>query len=66
MNRQELTEEAIHHIEKKKEEERESEMEDNEEGSKMRRTSLHLHRHRPSEDKGKVEPAGEPAQSAYP
>jgi hypothetical protein len=65
MNRQELTEEAMHHIEKKKERESESEREDNEDGSKKGRSSLHIHRHRKSEEisrKGK-EAATE---SAYP
>ncbi|KAL5375356.1 hypothetical protein DPSP01_011265 [Paraphaeosphaeria sporulosa] len=50
MNRQELTEEAMQHIEKKKEKESESEREDNEESSKGRK-SLNLRRHRQSEDK---------------
>lgn len=68
MNRQELTEEAMQHIEKKKEKDSESEREDNEEGSKTGRRSLNLRRHRQSEDtaRNKQPNRGEAAQSAYP
>ncbi|KAK3207446.1 hypothetical protein GRF29_103g1047171 [Pseudopithomyces chartarum] len=69
MNRQELTEEAMHHIEKKKERESESEREDNEDGSKKGRSSLHIHRHRKSEEisrKGKEAGKDAATQSAYP
>ncbi|KAJ4348309.1 uncharacterized protein N0V89_009683 [Didymosphaeria variabile] len=68
MNRQELTEEAMHHIEKKRDKESESEREDIEESSKKGRTSLHLHRHRQSEENGtnRQPSKEEPAQSAYP
>ncbi|KAL1602848.1 hypothetical protein SLS60_006269 [Paraconiothyrium brasiliense] len=68
MNRQELTEEAMHHIEKKRDKESESEREDVEEGSKKGRTSLQLHRHRQSEEKGTNRQSSkeEPPQSAYP
>ncbi|KAJ4291128.1 hypothetical protein N0V90_010326 [Kalmusia sp. IMI 367209] len=65
MNRQELTEEAMQHIEKKKEKESESEREDNQDGGKKGRSSLHMMRHRQSEEKGRGG-RGEPAQSAYP
>lgn len=69
MNRQELTEEAMQHIEKKKEKESESEREDNEETSKKGRRSLNLTRHRPSEDQVRDKQStnrGQAAQSAYP
>ena len=69
MNRQELTEEAMHHIEKKKERESESEREDNEDGSKKGRSSLHIHRHRKSEEisrKGKEAGKDAATESAYP
>ncbi|KAF9731631.1 hypothetical protein PMIN01_10648 [Paraphaeosphaeria minitans] len=67
MNRQELTEEAMQHIEKKKEKESESEREDNEESRKGRK-SLNLRRHRQSEDKPRDKHLnrGEATQSAYP
>ncbi|KAF2728448.1 hypothetical protein EJ04DRAFT_504083 [Polyplosphaeria fusca] len=53
MNRQELTEEAMHKVEKKKERESESEREDNDDIGKKSRHSLTLSRHRPSHDKQK-------------
>jgi len=64
MNRQELTEEAMHHLEKKKERESESERED-EEGRKGR-SSLHLKRHNHSGGKGKGKAAENEDESAYP
>ncbi|KAF2641295.1 hypothetical protein P280DRAFT_517501 [Massarina eburnea CBS 473.64] len=65
MNRQELTEEAMHHLEKKKERESESEREDNDAEKKEGRRSLNILRHAPSSgSKGKgKQPA---AESAYP
>jgi hypothetical protein len=68
MNRQELTEEAMQHLERKKERESESEREDNEDSSKKGRSSLQLPRLLHSEEKGKVKQPnrGPSAQSAYP
>jgi hypothetical protein len=62
MNRQELTEEAMHHLEKKKERESESEREDDDRGKKEGRRSLNFIRHTPSGQSKK----GKEAESAYP
>ncbi|KAF2121922.1 hypothetical protein BDV96DRAFT_639999 [Lophiotrema nucula] len=62
MNRQELTEEAMKKVEKKKERESESDREDNDEIKKSRR-SLDFRRHQPSNEK---KPGKEEEVNAYP
>ncbi|KAF2685663.1 hypothetical protein K458DRAFT_300387 [Lentithecium fluviatile CBS 122367] len=64
MNRQELTEEAMQHIEKKKERESESEREDGSSSKKGSRRSLNLIRHTNSASSGQQ--GTKPAESAYP
>jgi hypothetical protein len=65
MNRQELTEEAMHHLEKKKERESESERDDDGEASKKGgRRSLNLIRHTNSSHSGQQK--AKQGESAYP
>ncbi|KAF1956623.1 hypothetical protein CC80DRAFT_492146 [Byssothecium circinans] len=66
MNRQELTEEAMHHLERKKERESESEREDesSDRREKGGRRSLNILRHAQSNNSGKGK--GKEAESAYP
>ena len=68
MNRQELTEEAMHHLEKKKERESESEREDEGSEKKEGRRSLNILRHAPSSGSasGSGRGKGKQAESAYP
>lgn len=70
MNRQELTEEAMHIIEKKKERESESEREDNDErhGRKSMdgRRSLDIFRKHPKSHEGGVDSPLKHEQNAYP
>ncbi|PVI07047.1 hypothetical protein DM02DRAFT_609423 [Periconia macrospinosa] len=68
MNRQELTEEAMHHLEKKKERESESEREEDGTDRKERegRRSLNILRHAQSSGSGSGKPKGKQPESAYP
>ncbi|CAI6338470.1 unnamed protein product [Periconia digitata] len=65
INRQELTEEAMHHLEKKKERESESEREEDGKEKEGRR-SLNILRHAQSSGSGGGKAKGKQAESAYP
>lgn len=64
MNRQELTEEAMHHLEKKKDRESESERDEDDSSKKDSRRSLNFIRHTQSHGSGKGK--GKETESAYP
>ena len=66
MNRQELTEEAIKEVQKKKEKEGESSSDEAGKESEKRKISMDAFRPRKSMDKGRAKEPGQTEQSAYP